>query len=189
MDAWIIQELICKVKPFRIVETGTGSGGSALFYASILRLIGAYGQVITIDIEDKHLMSSDLYIKIFNLWSHRIQFIHGDSIKEFLEIKSMVETALCHFSGGSIMVLLDSWHTKDHVLKEMELYSQLVTVDSYLIVEDTHVNGHPVPWEYGDGPYEAVREFLSKRDDFVVDKECERLGMTFNPSGYLKRVR
>jgi cephalosporin hydroxylase len=86
------------------------------------------------------------------------------------------------------IVILDSWHSKEHVLKELNLYSSLVPVGSYLIVEDTHVNGHPIQWEYGEGPYEAVQEFLKTNSTFVVDKECEKLLITFNPNGFLKKV-
>ena len=74
-------------------------------------------------------------------------------------------------------------------VEEMKLYSQFVAVDSYMIVEDTHVSGHPIKWEYGKGPFEAVNKFLKTNDDFVVDKECEKFIMTFNPNGYLKRIK
>ncbi len=86
------------------------------------------------------------------------------------------------------MVVLDSWHTKEHVLRELELYANLVSVGSYLIVEDTHVNSHPVPWNWGEGPFEAVSEFLNKRNDFTPDENCERFNFTFNPSGWLKKI-
>jgi len=85
------------------------------------------------------------------------------------------------------MAILDSDHARDHVLRELELYGPLVTPGCYVIVEDTNVNGHPVSPEFGPGPREAVDEFLRRNDDFEVDRERERLLMTFNPSGYLRR--
>lgn len=89
----------------------------------------------------------------------------------------------------SVMVILDSDHRKDHVLKELRAYSQYVTVDSYLIVEDTNINGHPVYPDYGPGPMEAVEESLKEDDRFAVDRTKEKLLLTFNPGGYLRRVR
>jgi cephalosporin hydroxylase len=87
------------------------------------------------------------------------------------------------------MVVLDSDHHKDHVLEELRLYSPLVSVGQYLIVEDTHFNGHPILKNFGPGPWEAVEEFLRERPDFAVDSSREKYGMTFNPHGYLRRVK
>ena len=170
-DLFIIQELIWKIKPDYIIETGTAYGGSALFYASIMQLLGK-GEVITIDIEKKK-----------PIFHSRIMDIEGSSIdpKVFDYVSSVAK-------GGNNIVILDSWHSKEHVLKEMELYHPLIPVGSYLIVEDSHVNGHPVPWKWGEGPYEAITEFLRTHTNFMIDKECERLNITFHPNGYLKRV-
>ena len=85
------------------------------------------------------------------------------------------------------MVVLDSDHSRDHVLQELELYAPLVTPGCYLVVEDTNVNGHPVSPGFGPGPMEAVTEFLGTTDDFEVDRGREKLMLTFNPSGYLRR--
>ena len=176
----IFQEIIVKLKPQFIIETGTGKGGSALFYASIMELLQRPGKVITIDIENK----AEIYRSIgaSTLWEKRIQQFIGNSVDNviFQQIKNMVY--------GNIMVVLDSWHTKEHVLRELELYANLVSVGSYLIVEDTHVNSHPVPWNWGEGPFEAVSEFLNKRNDFTPDENCERFNFTFNPSGWLKKI-
>ena len=85
------------------------------------------------------------------------------------------------------MVVLDSDHTRDHVAEELRLYAPLVTSGCYLVVEDTNVNGNPVLPEFGPGPQEAVAEFLAQTDDFEVDHEREKLMLTFNPNGYLRR--
>jgi len=180
-DIWIIQELIWKTQPEVIIETGTGHGGSALFYASICEFMG-YGKVVTVDVAHVSLPKM-IDHRLDKIVRKRIKFLKGDSIATYPSVHKEC------LRMDRRMVILDSWHSKDHVLKEMELYSELVSLHSYMIVEDTHANGHPVEWEYGEGPAEAVKEFLSKRDDFVVDKNCERLGLSFNMGGYLMRVR
>ena len=89
-----------------------------------------------------------------------------------------------------MLVILDSDHTKNHVLGELRLYAPLVSRGSYLIVEDTNVNGHPVLKDFGPGPAEAVEEFLAEQSDFFVDRAREKYFLTFNPKGYLfKRLR
>jgi len=90
---------------------------------------------------------------------------------------------------GSVMVLLDSDHRMPHVLAEMRAYAPLVSEGSYLVVQDTDINGHPVLPGFGPGPMEAVTEFLSGDDRFQVDRDQERLMFTMHPGGYLKRVR
>ena len=85
------------------------------------------------------------------------------------------------------MVILDSDHSRDHVLRELELYAPLVTPGCYVVVEDTNVNGHPVVPRFGPGPMEAVQEYLATTDAFEVDRSREKLLLTFNPSGYLRR--
>lgn len=87
------------------------------------------------------------------------------------------------------MVVLDSDHSFAHVRRELELYGDLVTPECYLIVEDTNVNGHPVSPQHGPGPWEAVEEFLARKADFVVDRDQHKYLMTFNPNGYLRKVR
>ncbi len=87
------------------------------------------------------------------------------------------------------MVILDSDHSRNHVAKELELYADLVTPDSYLVVEDTNVNGHPVNRAHGPGPMEALDGFLAARRDFHIDSNKERYMMTFNPKGFLRRAR
>jgi cephalosporin hydroxylase len=179
-DAFIIQDIIYETKPDYIIETGTAYGGSALFYASLCELID-HGKVITVDIELKHdnyLSQAKKEIK------DRIQFLGGSSTNDHV-IKEVSRLT----KDSKNMVILDSWHSYDHVRKELDLYAPLVAVDSYMIVEDTHVSDHPVPWEWGKGPFEAVEDFLKENDDFVVDYDREVYFMSFNPSGYLRRVK
>ena len=87
------------------------------------------------------------------------------------------------------MVILDSDHTKEHVLNELRIYQQFIPIGGYLIVEDTNINGHPVQEDFGPGPMEALREFLLETDSFEIDKTKERFLLTMNPCGYLKRVK
>jgi cephalosporin hydroxylase len=135
---------IVQTKPDFVIETGTARGGSALFLAHICDVLGK-GRVITIDIKENP-----------NRPRHeRITYLHGSSTsKEVLsEVKGLV-------GDGSALVILDSDHSKDHVIAELRAYSRFVNDGGYLIVEDTNVNGHPVLPEYGPGPMEAVEAFL-----------------------------
>jgi len=186
-DAFIIQDIIYEVKPQYIIETGTAYGGSALFYASVLDLISdTQGTVLTIDIELKHdLYKTDAKKSIRD----RIKYIGGGStnelvVKEVSRIVNLTDTWMT-----KNIVILDSWHSYDHVRKELDLYAPFVSVGSYMIVEDTHVSGHPVEWEWGKGPFEAVEDFLKENDNFVIDYDREVYLMSFNPSGYLKRIK
>ena len=175
-DAMIIQEIIYETKPEAIIETGTGYGGSTLFYASILKLMGG-GKVLTVGIRDDFKKYKDL-----NMIDWVLPLI-GSSID--LDIVKRISELV---EGRSTMVILDSCHSEEHVSKELEIYADLVSIGNYLIVEDTHVGGNPVEWEYGEGPMGAVKRFLEKDKRFEVDKSREKLVMTFNPCGFLKRI-
>ena len=174
LDLWVLQEIIHEIRPDVIVETGTYKGGSAYYYASLLDLFG-HGRVVTVDIEEQP-----------GLPRHdRITYLLGSSESD--EILRRVEDSIG--DGEKVMVLLDSDHSRDHVLKELRRYSDLVTVGSYLVVEDTHFNGNPILPNFGPGPMEAVQEFLAGNTGFEVDRSRERFGLTFNRSGYLRKVR
>jgi cephalosporin hydroxylase len=154
------------------VETGTYFGGSALFLASMLDLIGS-GRVISIDTGWDP-----------NPPAHpRIEYRTGSSVAP--EIVAGVREAVR--PGEGVMVILDSDHFRDHVLAELHAYSPLVTPGDYLVVEDTNVNGNPVKPDFGPGPMEAVDEFLDGNDAFRVDDSREKFFMTFSPGGYLRR--
>jgi cephalosporin hydroxylase len=179
-DNWVMQEIISEITPDFIVETGTAKGGTTLFYATVLEQLNN-GKIVTVDL-DEH----DPKVLQFEAWRKRVQAIKGSSTSPeiFERIKAQVE-------GHQVLVTLDSNHAKEHVLKELQLYSTLVPIDSYIVVQDTHLNGHPVPWpslEKTGGPMEAVNEFLSTNKNFEVDRSREKHLVTQNPSGFLKRV-
>jgi cephalosporin hydroxylase len=171
-DLWVYQEIIYEVQPDLIIETGTAEGGSAAFMASICELAD-HGRVVTIDKHPSERRPDH----------PRISYVTGSSTD------SDVVTRIYHIasSASSVMVVLDSNHSKSHVLTEMRLYSELVTPGSYLIVEDTNLNGRPVKPDFGPGPGEAVDEFLVANGTFEVDRSREKFGMSFNPGGYLRR--
>jgi cephalosporin hydroxylase len=183
MDLLVIQEIIFKHSPDLIIETGTGRGGSALFYASLFELMGSNGKVITIDIHQTSEMQNAFSKVSFSL-KNRIAFIFGSSTNALVYEKVKALT-----KGKKVMVFLDSWHSEDHVFEEMNLYGDLVSVGQYLIVEDSHI-WHPVPWEYEDkGPMGAIDRFLAVNDNFEIDENCERQIFTFNPRGHLRRIK
>jgi cephalosporin hydroxylase len=181
LDLWMYQEILYRSRPDVIIETGTAAGGSALFLASICDLIGN-GRIVTIDIKDeaevrKHLGS----IKVRCLPEHpRITYVRGSSVDP--EVVARVRGALS--ADDRAMLILDSDHSKEHVLAELRAYAPAVSEDCYVIVEDT-IADQAAPG-FG-GPGEAVEEFLAENPAFVVDKSCEKFLMTFNPGGYLRR--
>lgn len=173
-DLFIYQEIIHEINPDVIVETGTFGGGSALFLASMLDLINK-GKVITIDIRQQP-----------NSPSHpRITYMEASSTADetVRKVKSMINP------GDTVMVILDSDHSKQHVLNELKLYGNFVTVGSYLIVEDTNVNGHPVFSDHGPGPMEAVDEFLQGNDQYIIDESKHKFLLTFHPRGFLQKIK
>jgi cephalosporin hydroxylase len=173
LDLWIYQEIVAELRPALIVETGTAWGGSALYLATLCDALGS-GKVVTIDVralDDRPLHP-------------RITYLAGSSTSSAVhdEVRRAAERA-----DGPVVVILDSDHHTQHVRRELELYGPLVTEGSYLIVEDTNVNGHPAAPEHGPGPAEAVTEFLTTHPEFAVDRSREKLLLTFNPGGYLRR--
>jgi cephalosporin hydroxylase len=174
LDLWIFQEIIYEIKPDVIVEAGTWKGGSALYMADLMDSIG-HGKVITIDIEKQ----PDLPVH------PRIQYLLGSSTAP--DIVDKVKSGIG--PQDKVMVVLDSDHRSPHVLKELLIYSKIVTKGSYLIVEDTNVNGHPVWPDFGPGPMEALKEYLKDHSDLESDKSREKFFVTFNPSGYLRKVK
>ena len=178
-DNWNMQELIAEIAPDYVIETGTLFGGTTLFYADVLSSVNPQGRVITVDIES----SADQASKRA-LWQQRVEALIGSSVDP-----KVTDHIAQEVQGKKVLVTLDSLHTRDHVLKEMEIYSQLVSPGSYLVVQDTNINGHPVQPGFGPGPHEAVQEFLRTHDNFVVDRSREKFLLTFYPGGWLKRIK
>jgi cephalosporin hydroxylase len=172
LDLWIYQEILHEVRPVLIVETGTYQGGSAFFLASICDLLGQ-GKILTIDVDRREDRPQH----------PRITYLTGSSTSN-----GILRQVRRRARGASrVLVILDSSHAKEHVLAELHAYAPLVTPGSYLIVEDTNLNGHPVDRDHGRGPAEAVAEFLEGNDAFVRDESREKFMLTFNPGGYLKK--
>jgi cephalosporin hydroxylase len=172
---WVYQELIHEQRPDLIIETGTYLGGSALFMANVCDQLGG-GAVISIDLE----------LGAYGpLPEHpRIQFLKGSSVDPAIveAVWSMLPRS------GNVMVVLDSVHTRDHVLAELRAYAPLVPRNGFLIVEDTNVNGHPVLPLWGPGPMEAVDIFITEDAGLVVEPAREKFMLTSNPRGFLRRV-
>ena len=172
LDLWVYQEILHELRPDLIIETGTYLGGSALFLASICDLLGR-GEVVTIDSARQKSRPRH----------KRLTYLTGSSTSEAIlrQVRRRARGKRC------VLVMLDSGHSKEHVLAEMRAYAPLVTPGSYLIVEDTNLNGHPVEGDHGPGPAEAVAAFLADNEEFVRDESREKLLLTFNPGGYLQR--
>ncbi|SRR6266446_5914063 len=174
-DCWIYQELIHSQRPDFIIELGVMFGGASHFYASICDLVG-HGTIIGIDISLAKVKSVD---------NPRINYVEGSSTSPdvFQQVHDRV-------AGKKVLVIADSDHEKNHVLSELRLYSQLVNVGSYYIVEDSLndvMQWHPVP---NEGPQAAARAFLEENDSFVPDvRYAERYILSLNPLGHLLRVK
>jgi cephalosporin hydroxylase len=173
-DLFQYQELLFGQRPAVVVETGALYGGSTLFFAQILDGVGA-GEVISIDVNPRW---------DFRARDHpRVTTITGSSADA-----AVVEEVRDRVAGRPVLIVLDSDHSRDHVLRELRLYSRLVQPGGYLIAEDTDVNGHPAAPEHGPGPFEAVEAFLSENEDFESDLSREdRLLFTAAPNGWLCR--
>jgi cephalosporin hydroxylase len=188
-DIVAMQEIIWEVKPDVIIETGIAHGGSLIFYASMLELQGNAGLVVGVDIDIRQHNREAIES---HPMSPRIRLIQGPSTEHTVveQVRGLVA------EQERVMVILDSNHTHDHVLRELKLYSPLVTRGSYLIVFDTSVEDAPDelfagrPWGKGNNPKTAVREFLATDNRFEVDRTIDaKLLITVAPEGYLRCVR
>ena len=187
-DIVAVQELIWSVQPDVIIETGVAHGGSLILSASILQLLGGDRFVIGIDVDIRRHNRERLE---HHPLASRLRLIEGSSTSPELvaQVRELVgETR-------KTMVFLDSNHTHDHVLKELELYSPFVRKGSYLVVFDTVIEQMPVgsfpnrDWDIGNSPLTAVREFLARNRRFEIDKEIHsKLLLTVAPDGYLKCI-
>ncbi|MBC7804125.1 MAG: cephalosporin hydroxylase family protein [Candidatus Parcubacteria bacterium] len=187
-DLVALQEIIWSTKPGMIIETGIAHGGSLIFYASMLELLGS-GRVIGIDVDirphnrlalEEHPMAK------------RITLVEGSSTDASL-VRNISATAK---GAGRVMVVLDSNHTHEHVIRELGCYAPLVSQGCYLVVLDTAIEDVAPeltanrPWGKGNNPKTAVHEFLKSHPEFEIDKSVhDKLQITVAPDGYLKRIR
>lgn len=183
-DIVMIQELLWKVRPDVVIETGVAHGGSLVLSASILELIGK-GKVIGVDIEIRP--QNRAAIEAHPL-KHRIELIEGSSVAD--DTLRKVRESVAGVQG--VMVFLDSNHAQAHVLKELELYAPLVTPGSYLVAHDGAQawvwdipRGKP-EWK-DDHPLNAIHQFVATHPEFRIDPHWTRLGITSSPDGFLQR--
>ena len=202
-DMVAMQELIWQVKPDLIIETGIAHGGSLIFSASMLALLDmcdaiASGEKMDPRVSRRKVLGIDIDIRAHNraaIEAHpmasRIQMIQGSSIAP--EVIAQVRAVATEYS--KILVCLDSNHTHDHVLAELQAYAPLTSVGSYCVAFDTVVEDMPKemfpdrPWGPGNNPKTAVWEYLKTHPEFEIDKSIQhKLLITVAPDGYLKRV-
>jgi cephalosporin hydroxylase len=188
-DIIALQELIWSIKPELIVETGIAHGGSLIFHASILELIGGNRMVLGIDID---IREHNRKIIEQHPLSKRIRMIEGSSISEEV-VKQVYMVAE---GKSSVMVILDSNHTHQHVLMELQLYQSLVHPPSYIVVMDTTIEEAPDnfqpdrPWNKKNNPKTAVHEFFKTNTRFEVDANIEnKLQITTARHGYLRCIK
>ena len=188
-DMIALQELVWQIKPDLIIETGIAHGGSIIFSASLLELLGGDGLVVGIDIDirqhNRQAIEAHPMMK-------RIRLVEGSSIAP----ETVAQVRQLAAGRQRILVLLDSNHTHEHVLGELEAYAPLVKAGSYVVVYDTSVDDMPIsfypdrPWGPGNNPKTAVREFLQRTDRFEIDKDLDsKLLITAAPDGFLKCVK
>lgn len=203
-DMVAMQELIWQVKPDLIIETGIAHGGSLIFSASMLALLELDDAITSGNILDprkpkRQVLGVDVDIRAHNRaeieahsMAHRINMIQGSSIDS--DIIAQVKAFAAPYS--KILVCLDSNHTHDHVLAELQAYASLTSVESYCVVFDTAIEDLPVelfhdrPWAPGNSPKTAVWEYLKSHPEFEIDESIDhKLLITVAPNGYLKRIR
>ena len=187
-DMIVMQELIWEIKPDLIIETGIAHGGSLIFYASILELIGK-GEILGIDIDIRDHNKREIEA---HPMAKRVKMIQGSAIAP-----EVVDQVKEHAKGKkSVMVCLDSNHTHEHVLEELKQYAELTTIGSYCVVFDTVVEDLPKglyndrPWDVGSNPKTAMFEFLKTNSNFEIDKDVNnKILISVAPDGYLKRIK
>ncbi|MEP7068782.1 MAG: CmcI family methyltransferase [Usitatibacter sp.] len=177
-DIWNYQEIIFERSIEHVIETGTRHGGSALFFAETLAARGGAGRVVSIDVDSlsRRLASHE-----------RITFLVGDSASAMMVDRAL---ALLPAARGPLFLILDSDHSRDHVLRELRAWVPRLKAGDYLIVEDTIVNGHPVRPEHGPGPFEAIAQYLEEAPGLLIhDREREaKFGASFAVRGHYVRA-
>lgn len=189
-DMVVQQELMWRLKPDLVIETGIAHGGSIIFSASMMEMMGIDGEVVGVDIDIRPHNRAEIEN---HPMMKRITMIEGSSTAPeiFEQVKAKAEGKKC------VMVVLDSLHSHQHVYDELQLYPDLVTVGSYLLLPDTFIElfprgyySHNRPWDVGDNPMTAMRQFLSEDDRFEIDEEIDnKLMITEGIKSYLKRVK
>ncbi len=173
-DLWVTQEIIFEVKPELLIECGTNKGGSSLFYANVFDLMGQ-GSVITIDIEKMH-----------NLSHPRVTYLMGSSTSPDIVDAVRHKAAACQ---GPVMVILDSDHSQQHVMRELECYAPMVTTGSYCLVQDGVIDTLGIFRAGRPGPLPTIDDFIRTANHFEIDEELsKRFIITHHPKGWLKRI-
>jgi cephalosporin hydroxylase len=173
LDLWTIQETIAEVRPELLIECGTNRGGSSLFFAHLMDLMGR-GEIITIDVE-----------KLHNLSHPRITYLLGSSTAP--QIVAQVQARVSR-TRGPVFVILDSDHTQAHVAAELAAYAPLVTPGSYCLAQDGVIDTLPMMASARPGPLPAIDEFVAAHPEFEIDHErCERFLISHHPRGWLRR--
>jgi len=186
-DIMMMQELIWQIKPDIIIETGVARGGSIVFYAAMLEMLGNDGLAIGVDIDiRKHNRDR---IENHPMYKN-IKLIEGSSVDDIVldKIKSLIKPE------SVVLVSLDSCHTEDHVYNELIAYTPLIKKDSYIVVEDTIIeftgDDRNRPWSKGNNPMTAIERFLKENNRFIIDKSInDKLLLTSSPNGYLKCIK
>jgi cephalosporin hydroxylase len=178
-DMWNYQEILFTLKPSLVVEFGTRFGGSALYFAAVLRQIGHPFRLLSVDIDAETvsaLTRQDPDVELMTVSST------DPRVAERI-------AALRREYPGRVFAILDSDHSESHVLGEMKLLRPLLVTGDYVIVEDSNINGHPVYPSHGPGPYEAIESYFREfPDDYSHDTQRERkFGFTWAPNGFLVR--
>jgi cephalosporin hydroxylase len=188
-DLLAMQELVWALRPEVIVETGIAHGGSLVFYASLLELLGGEGLVVGVDID---IRAHNREAIESHPMARRIRLVEGSSTDPGVVSRVAAWTA----GRKGIVVVLDSNHTHDHVLEELRLYARMVPKGGYIVVFDTIVQWMPKnlfadrPWGPGDNPWTAVQAFLAENDRFQVDRApADKALITVAPDGFLRCVK
>ena len=189
-DMVIQQELMWELKPDLVIETGIAHGGSIIFTASMMEMMGIDGEVVGIDVDIRPHNRTEIEA---HPMMKRITMYEGDSVSSV-----MVEKVKAHAKGRKcVMVILDSLHSHDHVYKELLAYAPLTTLGSYCVLPDTFIEFFPKgyysesrPWDVGDNPHTAMKQYLGETDMFEIDSARTNKAMiTETIDGYLKRVK